>query len=94
MQKCELSCCVPPESMKGAQGKSDKQLKKSATSILPSMQPSTSFPLGPSPQNGMTTAERQRETFYINKITNNYYQIGKNQKTPQKTITPNTQDGQ
>lgn len=68
--------------------------KRSSTCMNPSMQPS-GFHVSQNPvpnnQSGMSTAERMRETFYINKITNNYYQIGKNQKTPQKQITPHDQ---
>ena len=68
--------------------------KRASTTMNPSMQPA-GFQVGPNHmpnnQSGMSTAERMRETFYINKITNNYYQIGKNQKTPQKGLTPHEQ---
>ena len=88
MHKCELSCCVPPESVKPHQGgKTDKSLKKTSSSLLPSSQPGA-YPSGPSPNNLTAAQQAQRETFFINKITNNYYQIGKNQKTPSKTATP------
>lgn len=94
MQKYKLNCYDPQDPSKVAPLAKEMMPKRASTCLNPSMQPA-GFQVGPNPipnnQSGMSTAERMRETFYINKITNNYYQIGKNQKTPQKGLTPHDQ---